>query len=103
MAVRGIDDADLAEVDPCRSATSRIFVSGPTRIGVISPSAAASKAPASDDSSHGCATAVATGSRWRVFVSARSYFPVPVSRVMLPRDVQWGSALKPFAPEAPSL
>ena len=43
--------------------SSRSSRPGPTRIGVISPFAAASSAPASAVSSHGCATAVGTGSQ----------------------------------------
>ena len=42
------------------------------------PSRAASIAPASAVSSHGCATAVGTGSRLRQRSSSCSYFPVPV-------------------------
>ena len=43
VAVRSIDDPTRAEVDPSRlSAISRIFVVGPTRIGVMSPFSPAS-------------------------------------------------------------
>src|SRR6266446_5634944 len=44
-----------------RSATSRTRSGGPTRIGAIRPSLAASTAPLSETSSQGCATAVVTG------------------------------------------
>src|SRR3990172_4503881 len=43
-------------------ATASIFAFGPTRIGLINPSFAASTAPESELSSHGWATAVVTGS-----------------------------------------
>ena len=46
---------------PWRAATSRMRAGGPTRIGSIRRSLRASTAPPSDTSSHGCATAVATG------------------------------------------
>src|SRR3954447_7409724 len=62
---------------PLEDATSRIFASGPTRIGTISPFSAASTAPASDVASTGCATAVVAGSRLRHLASSASYFPVP--------------------------
>ena len=42
-------------------ATASIFAFGPTRMGLISPSFAASTAPASELSSQGCATATVTG------------------------------------------
>ena len=67
---------------PCALATSWIFADGPTRIGAITPRAAASMAPASADASHGCATAVAIGSRSRHRRSSCSFFPVPGSVVM---------------------
>ena len=50
---------------PLFFATSRIFAAGPTRMGVISCFAPASSAPARAVSSHGCTTAVGTGSRLR--------------------------------------
>src|SRR5215831_12950390 len=62
---------------PALSATSAIFASGPTRIGRMRPFSPASIAPASAVSSHGCATAVGTGSRLRHLTSSCSYFPVP--------------------------
>src|SRR5215204_1638543 len=67
---------------PCSRATARIFSSGPTRIGAISPWSPASIAPTSAVASQGCATAVGTGSRPRHLASAASYFPVPEVRVM---------------------
>src|SRR6186997_369184 len=63
---------------PCAFAISRIFASGPTRMGTMSPFSAASIAPASAVSSHGCATAVVTAGRLRHRSSMASYFPVPV-------------------------
>ena len=42
-------------------ATSRMRAAGPTRMGVIRPTRAASIAPFSEDSSQGCATAVGVG------------------------------------------
>src|SRR3954469_4608180 len=63
---------------PFAVAISRIFDSGPTRIGTISPFSAASTAPASAVRSAGCATAVVTGSRLRHLANSASYFPVPV-------------------------
>src|SRR5206468_9345310 len=49
----------------------------------MSPFSAASIAPASAVSSHGCATAVGTGSRLRHLTSSCSYFPVPDVRSMV--------------------
>ena len=43
---------------PCSFATASMRAFGPTRIGAMSPSFAASTAPRSELSSHGCATAV---------------------------------------------
>src|SRR5262249_44171032 len=48
---------------PVRPATLRTRSGGPTRIGAIRPSLAASTAPLRETSSHGCATAVVTGGR----------------------------------------
>src|SRR6516165_11181048 len=42
----------------------------------------ASTAPANAVASHGCATAVGTGSRVRHLASSCSYFPVPETRAM---------------------
>ena len=46
---------------PCSFAIASIRARGPTRIGAISPSFAASTAPRSELSSQGCATAVGVG------------------------------------------
>src|SRR5689334_12389640 len=55
-------------------ATVRMRSTGPTRIGSISPSCAASMAPCSDTSSHGCAMAtLIAGSAWAALIS-RWYF-----------------------------
>src|SRR3954468_8228050 len=56
------------------SATATMRAFGPTRIGLINPSFAASTAPASEDSSQGCATAVGTGACAFARSSSRSYF-----------------------------
>ena len=58
---------------PCSAATSRIFASGPTRTGSISPSAAASIAPRSEVSSQGWATIVTAGVPSRAAAIRRSY------------------------------
>ena len=55
-----------------------MVAAGPTRIGVISPCAAASMAPASDVSSHGYATAVGPGCEVLTALEQLSYLPVPV-------------------------
>src|SRR5271167_1766768 len=57
---------------PARRATSRMRSGGPTRIGSIRPNRAASTAPLSEISSHGCATAVVTGGRLWAARSSRS-------------------------------
>ena len=83
VAVRRVDDAGLPDVDPAFVSPPRaILAAGPTRIGMISPFAPASSAPASAVASQGCATAVGIGSRLRQRSSSCSYFPVPVSRVI---------------------
>ena len=46
---------------PSASATARIFASGPTRTGTISPRRAASSGPSSESRSHGWTTAQVTG------------------------------------------
>ena len=82
----GVDDAGVPEIDPSSSGRPpSILPAGPTRMGVISPFAPASTAPASADSSQGCATAVGTGSRGRHRSSSCSYLPVPGCPVMVPR------------------
>ena len=62
---------------PPAFATSRIFASGPTSVGRISPCAAASTAPASAVSSHGWATAADTASSARQRSISASYLPLP--------------------------
>ena len=59
---------------PCSAATARIFASGPTRTGSISPAAAASSAPRSEVSSQGWATIVTAGVPSRAAAISRSYF-----------------------------
>src|ERR1700758_929811 len=59
---------------PCCFATASIRARGPTRIGARMPMSAASTAPLSDVSSHGCATAVRAGGRPLQSASRRSYF-----------------------------
>src|SRR5262245_15672477 len=59
-------------------AISWILAAGPTRIGTIRPFWPASIAPSRAVFSHGCATAVGTGSRLRHLSSSASYLPVPV-------------------------
>ena len=62
LAVGRIDDLDAGQIDACSSAaTARMRSRGPTRIGAIRPSLAASIAPSSEDASQGCATAVGVG------------------------------------------
>src|SRR6478609_9353416 len=68
---------------PFAAASSWILFAGPTRIGCINPLSPASIAPASAVSSHGCATAVGTGSRPLHLTSSCSYFPVPDVRRMV--------------------
>ena len=53
--------SNAAMSSPCCFATASIRALGPTRIGVISPIAAASTAPLSELSSQGCATATGVG------------------------------------------
>src|SRR5262249_37767033 len=62
---------------PLALARAPMVGAGPTRIGGISPSAAASVAPSSAVSSHGYATAVGAGDIPRHRSSTRSYFPLP--------------------------
>ena len=87
VAVGHVDDlASPPRSIPLPWRISRILAAGPTRIGVISPFAPASMAPASAVSSQGCTTAVATGSRLRhlrqqLLVLSRSGF---VSHRVLP-------------------
>jgi hypothetical protein len=59
---------------PACAATASMRAMGPTRIGVIRPALAASTAPRSDDSSHGCATAVTTAGSVFACASRRWYF-----------------------------
>src|SRR5262245_2350264 len=71
---------------PCRSMSSdlarlTILSRGPTRIGVIIPASAASKAPRKELSSQGWATAVTDGSRPFVAATRRSYFSCSLSWV----------------------
>ena len=58
-AVSTISNAAMSS--PYCFATASIRAFGPTRIGVISPIAAASTAPRSELSSQGCATATGVG------------------------------------------
>src|SRR6516165_1626207 len=46
---------------PCCLATSVILTTGPTRMGLMMPSSAASQGPRSEVSSHGCTTTVVAG------------------------------------------
>jgi hypothetical protein len=55
-------------------ATASIFAFGPTRIGLIRPSFAASTAPDSELSSHGWVTAVTTGDSVYAISRRRLYF-----------------------------
>ena len=59
---------------PCCLATASIRARGPTRIGAIRPSCAASTAPRSELSSQGCATAVGVGGSALQKSSSRWYF-----------------------------
>ena len=72
-------------------AISAIFADGPTRIGAISPCSAASIAPESAVSSHGCATAVGIGSSPWHRSSRCSYLPVPVVCFMTSLVLRSGS------------
>ena len=67
---------------PAVSAVALILAKGPTRIGTINPSSAASTAPERAEASHGCATAVGIGSSLVHLSSNCSYLPVPVSTVI---------------------
>src|ERR687897_84947 len=67
-------------------ATARTLAWGPTRIGRIRSASAASSAAVSDDSSHGCATAVVTGSS-----SAQRSISAGYTRYS--RDDFWGGAI----------
>src|SRR5512134_820902 len=58
----------------CSRATASIRARGPTRIGAIRPIFAASTAPRSELSSHGCATAVGVGGSDLQTSSSRWYF-----------------------------
>ena len=55
-------------------ATLMILSFGPTRIGLMRPASAASSAPLSEVSSHGCATAVTSGGSAFAAAMRRSYF-----------------------------
>ena len=78
-AVRSFNDFDAVEVHAGgRGDFGDEVCRGPTRIGLIRPISLASKAPASDDLSQGCATAVGTGASPAHRSKMRSYFPVPV-------------------------
>src|ERR1700739_1685494 len=85
----------------CRAA-SLMRLGGPTRIGAISPSRAASTAPSIEIRSQGCATAVVTGGncfaarRSRLYRSRGSVFLVSIDppflgdlRRLVPADL-WG-------------
>ena len=79
MAVRGVDDPALAEVDAVLGARApRSWPPGRRGSARSVPCAPASTAPASAECSHGCATAVGTASRLRHRSSSASYLPVPV-------------------------
>ena len=84
---------DLAEVDPVLLRDLADLLRRADEDRRDQALAAGLEAPASAVSSHGCATAVGTGSRLRHRASSCSYFPVPVSRVMLPRVLPPGLAL----------
>ncbi len=59
---------------PCSRATAAIFAAGPTRIGTMMPASAASTAPRSEVSSHGCTTIVGAGGTSFARAISRSYF-----------------------------
>ena len=59
---------------PCSRATFLTLAAGPTRTGMISPASAASIAPRSDVSSHGCTTIVFAAGTFFASAINRSYF-----------------------------
>src|SRR5688500_2713961 len=63
---------------PADFAVFAMLAAGPTSSGMINPRLYASTAPASAVASHGCATAVGTGSNPLHRSRRSSYFPVPV-------------------------
>src|SRR3712207_1233708 len=82
---------------PAFSATARIRPAGPTRSGAMMPASAASTAPLSEDSSHGCATAVGIAGFSVVRAIRRSYLSwrragAPASVWFIPRNPLWRAA-----------
>ena len=74
MAVRRIDDAAAREVRLEAAAAAAILARGPTRIGSMIPSEAASSAAPSEVASQGCATATFNRGSAFAAASSRSYF-----------------------------
>lgn len=67
VAVGHVDDVEVRDVKP------EIFRAGPTKMGAMIRAAAASTAPRSDVSSHGCTTMVVAGGKACARAIKRSY------------------------------
>ena len=84
FAVRRVDDLETADVEACcAAATAAILARGPTRIGTMIPSSAASIAPRSDVSSHGWTTMVVAGGTCLARAINRSYLACGVCATVL--------------------
>ena len=73
LAMRRIDDLEAAMSSRVRGAVAAIFAAGPTRIGAMMPSSAASMAPRSEASSQGWTTTVLAGGTSLARAISRSY------------------------------
>ena len=74
LAMGDVDDLEAADIDNVLARNVLDLGSGPTRIGMIMPASAASKAPRNEASSQGYTTMVAAADTCLAAAIKRSYF-----------------------------